>query len=205
MGKIFVIGIGPGSRDFLTPAAEAAVDKAEVLVGGKKALSLFQSKSKQMVIDRDLNAVLEFIRENGDKDVAVLTSGDPGFYSILDVVLENFQEKDVEIIPGISSMQLCFAKLKESWKDARFISLHGRDPKGLPERIIEGKSVILTDSTYTPDRIASLLLSSGVGNRSAAVCEDLSGSEERIINSNLEDISKKSFSGNCIMVVFDGA
>jgi|Deesub1362A_J573_1020465.scaffolds.fasta_scaffold00057_55 precorrin-6Y C5,15-methyltransferase (decarboxylating) len=199
MGKIYVIGTGPGSIDYLTPAARKAVEKADVIVGGKNALSLFSFNKPNKFIDKELRSVLEYISDNREKNIAVLTSGDPGFYSILGLLTKNFPREDIEVIPGISSVQLCFAKLKDSWHDARFISLHGRNIENL--LTIHGeKIVILTDEASKPEKIAQYLLDRGIKGR-AWVCDSLCQSSERIIESDLRGISSKKFSGNAIMVV----
>ena len=201
MGKIFVVGIGPGSEEFLTHAARRAVENADILVGGKNALALFPSLEKpKKAIDKNLDEVLKFIKKNRQKNIAILTSGDPGFFSILERILKNFPKEEIEVIPGISSMQLCFARIKETWQDAKFLSLHGRKIENLKIKNHK-KIVILTDSNFTPNRIAKFLLKKG--NKKVAICENLSTSKERIIESDLESIAKQKFSGNCVVVIFD--
>ncbi|MFQ5975355.1 MAG: precorrin-6y C5,15-methyltransferase (decarboxylating) subunit CbiE [Candidatus Hydrothermarchaeales archaeon] len=204
MGRIAVIGVGPGSSEYLTPIAKKAVEKAEVVIGGKRQLLLFPDKKQTKVIGKDLDEVLKFIKKNRDKKIAVLTSGDPGFFSILGLILENFPKEEIEVIPGISSMQLGFAKAKMAWHDAEFISLHGR---GTGELLNKAKNhrklAILTDEHMPPNSIAALLLDKGINDRAVAVCEGLSQPTERVVKSSLKDISKESFSENCVMVIFD--
>ncbi len=206
MGRIFVVGVGPGSRDYLTPAAERAIRDADILVGGKSALSMFPSTGakQRKMMDGNIQGVISFIEANRDKEVAVLASGDPGFYSILDAVLRNFPRDEIEVIPGISSVQLCFARIRESWSDARFRSLHGRDVAGLVEDLRSpGKLALLTDESNSPNKVAELLLRAGLGNRRTVVCENLARANEKIVDATLEEISRHEFSGNCVMVIFD--
>ncbi len=198
MGKILVVGVGPGSAEFITPAALGAVGSADVLLGGRSALSLFTNEKPKKVIGADLDEALDFIRENRDRDIAVLTSGDPGFYSILDLVSKNFPKNDIEVVSGISSVQLCFARIKELWHDAEFVSLHGRGMEALPRRISK-KLVILTDRATTPDRVADFLLKRGIRGR-IRVCDSLSKPSERIIEASLKEVAGQKFSGNCVMV-----
>jgi precorrin-6Y C5,15-methyltransferase (decarboxylating) len=199
MGKIYVVGTGPGSKDYITPAAEKAVKDADILMGGKKALSLFSNEKPKKTIGSDVDKAINYIAQNRNQNIAVLTSGDPGFYSILALISKNFPKEDIEAIPGISSIQLCFAKLKEHWHDAKFISLHGRGMENIsfPE---EGKFVILTDKSSTPDKVARHLLKRGLeGN--AMVCDSLCQPSEAVLELNLEEITGADFSGNCVMVV----
>lgn len=201
MGKIFVVGVGPGSEGFLTQAAKKTVESADVLLGGKSALAPFSDvKKTKKLIGRDLDEVLRFIKKNRQKNVAVLTSGDPGFFSVLELLLKEFPKEDMEVVPGISSVQLCFARIKETWQDAKFLSLHGRKVENLKYEIKNKKVVILTDSKSTPDKVAKFLLKEG--NRRAAVCENLSSGREGVVESDLESIARQRFSGNCVMVIF---
>ncbi len=204
MGKITVIGVGPGTEEYLTLKAKKAVQEAEIIVGGRKQLALFPEKKQKQEIGKDLDEIIKYLKENLDKKIAVLTSGDPGFYSILRPILNNFPKAEIEIIPGISSMQLCFAKTKMMWHDADFISLHGRGTSGLIERAKNNRKLaILTDTTMPPDKIATLLIDKGIDNKKTVVCEGLTQPDERIVESSLKEISKMSFSGNCVMVIFD--
>lgn len=201
MGKIFVVGVGPGSEGFLTQAAKKTVESADVLLGGKSALAPFSDvKKTKKLIGRDLDEVLRFIKKNRQKNVAVLTSGDPGFFSVLELLLKEFPKEDMEVVPGISSVQLCFARIKETWQDAKFLSLHGRKVENLKYEIKNKKVVILTDSKSAPDKVAKFLLKEG--NRRAAVCENMSSGRERVVESDLESIARQRFSGNCVMVIF---
>jgi precorrin-6y C5,15-methyltransferase (decarboxylating) CbiE subunit len=205
MGKIYVVGTGPGSRDYLTPAAEAAVERADVLIGGRRALSLFDSDKPKKVMNRDLDGVISFIRENRKKRIAVLTSGDPGFYSILTKLLEAFPREDLEVIPGVSSMQLCFARMREPWGNAVFLSLHGRDAESIMEEMSDVKTLVfLLDSATPPQMIAKILLQRDMGDRRAVVGENLGSSNEKLTDATVREIAAGRFSGTSLMVVFHG-
>lgn len=201
MGRIFVIGVGPGSKEFLTPAASNAVKSSDVLVGGKEVLKRFKGREK-IVVGRDIEGVMAYIRENRDKRIGVLTSGDPCFYSLLGRILKEFPKDEVEIVPGISSLQLFFARIKETLNDATLFSLHGRGLDGLLEVAQAKKLVLLTDSRTPPNKAAEHLLSFGSGGK-AFVGENLGGKEERITEGSLADISRGRFSGNAVMAVMN--
>jgi precorrin-6Y C5,15-methyltransferase (decarboxylating) len=198
MGKIFVVGVGPGSKEFLTPFCKKVVEDADILIGGRTALSLFQGKMKKVI--GDLEETLDFIRRNRHRNIAVLASGDPGFYSILSLIIKNFPREEVEVVPGISSMQLCFSRIKELWHDAKFVSLHGREVENLLGEIGSEKLVILTDRATPPDKVARFLSEKGIKGK-AWVCDSLSTASEMVIASSLVEISKREFSGNCVMVL----
>jgi precorrin-6Y C5,15-methyltransferase (decarboxylating) len=199
VGKIYVIGTGPGSKDFVTPAAEEAAKGADILIGGKNALSLFPNEKPKKTIGSDTDEAINYIAQNRNQNIAILTSGDPGFYSILRLVTKNFPKEDIEVIPGISSIQLCFARLKECWHDAKFISLHGRGMDNISFAGV-GKFVILTDKSSTPDKVARHLLERGLDG-TAWVCDSLCQSPEIVLELGLKEISRREFSGNCVMVI----
>lgn len=199
MGKISVVGVGPGSRRFLTPEAEKVINSAEVLVGGREILRRFRAKEKK-VVGRDIGEVIRFIREKKDRGVAVLTSGDPCFYSLLAVILREFPKEEVEIIPGISSMQLCFAKIKEPMNDATLVSLHGRGLAELEKAAQSRKLVILTDSSNPANVVADYMLKHYPRSWRVYVCENLSREDERVTQGSLQDIAREKFDGNAVMV-----
>lgn len=162
--KVIVVGIGPGSPDYILPIASRSIAQAQVLVGSQRALDAFApSGILTKVIDRDIQGVLTFISECLTKsDVVVMVSGDPGFYSLLVALRSKFTIAQLTVIPGISSMQLAFARMSEVWQDAKLISMHGRrasdeDLQYKPNT----KLGILTDHEHNPSRIAQILMEYG--------------------------------------------
>ena len=206
MSKLYIVGIGPGSKDYLTQAALNAVKNSDIVIGSKRALDLFKIDSQKMEINaKNMNESLENAVskvENG-KVVALLSTGDPGFSGILKPILKLKSDIEIEVIPGVSSVQLCAAKLKIPWDDADLITMHG---KGISEDILDvinngNPSIILPD--FRPAELAQFLIQNGIDeNKKVAVCEKLSYEDERIVESTLKDISKMEFSYMCVMVVY---
>ncbi|MEN4006342.1 MAG: cobalt-precorrin-7 (C(5))-methyltransferase [Methanobacteriaceae archaeon] len=206
MSKLYVVGIGPGSRDYLTQAALNAVNNSDTVVGSKRALDLFKTDSQKMEIDaKNMNEVLKEAvnKVKNGKTVAVLSTGDPGFSGVLKPILNLKSSVEIEVIPGVSSVQLCAAKLKMPWDDADLITMHG---KGICEEILDiinnGKPSIILPN-FKPAELAEFLIENGVDeNRKTAVCEKLSYEDEKIVESTLKDISQMEFSYICVMVVY---
>jgi len=112
MGKIYVVGIGPGKRDMMTAQAKEALDRADVIVGYKTYIDLvrddysekeFYENGMRGEIERCEKCV-EYAREG--RTVALICSGDAGVYGMASPLLEvadkeNFS--DVEIIPGVTA------------------------------------------------------------------------------------------------------
>ncbi|OHC12238.1 MAG: precorrin-6y C5,15-methyltransferase (decarboxylating) subunit CbiE, partial [Planctomycetes bacterium RIFOXYD12_FULL_42_12] len=108
------------------------------------------------------------------------------------------------IIPGISSIQFAFAAIGESWDDACFISLHGRDAEyaQLMKNVREHSKVgILTDHKNTPAVIARQLLAGGIRDRQMFICENLSLPEERILETDLASAVNINTNGAIVVII----
>jgi cobalt-precorrin-7 (C5)-methyltransferase len=205
MYKITVAGIGPGGEDYILPAARRAAEQADVLVGGRRALVPFETLGKDTLpVTADLAGLAEKLRTLAEtRRVAVLVSGDPGFYSLLAYLRRHFSPDQLQVIPGISSMQVAFARLGEPWQDAVFLSAHGRDAKLLlPVLTAPGKKALLTDSAWTPGRIARAILDGGGGDAAVALCRCLTTPLEKIERTRLSALNGTE-EGDCVMVIFD--
>ncbi len=216
MAKLNIVGVGPGSPDYVTLAARKTVREAEVVIGAQRSLNLFTEdiKGETMILTaKNLNRALKFAVESAEKGkkVALLSTGDPGFSGLLRTVLKSNLVKAVEInvIPGVSSIQACAARLGISWDDACLFTFHEGDVS------IEEKNelvsclknlkdaMLLPDSrAFPPREIASFLIKAGVDKETPVfVCENLTLDDERVISSSLEEVSKQTFGSLCVMVI----
>ncbi len=206
MSKLYIVGIGPGSKDYLTAASVNAVSNSDVVIGSKRALDLFETDKPQIELNsKDMadsfkNAIWRVKR---GQIVSLLSTGDPGFSGILKPILDLNDDIEVEVIPGISSVQLCSAKLKIPWDQADLVTMHG---KGIKEDVLDlidnGKPTIILPHFKTAE-LAKFLIKNGVsGDRKAAVCERLSYDDEKIVETYLKDISGTKFSYMSVLVVY---
>lgn len=204
MNKVFIIGMGPGGLDYLLPAAKREICRANCLIGAGRLLSLFSHQNKKKIrLDGHFKEVISYIKKNKDKErIAVLVSGDPGLYSFLGQIQLALKKEAYVVIPGISALQIAFAKIGESWQDAKIISIHGRKIGGLAKEVKDSDKVFLfTDTKFPPEKIAGYLLNNGIKNRMAVVFEALTYPNERIVESDLKELSKKRGFGLCAMVI----
>lgn len=203
--KIIVAGIGPGSEDFITPAALKKIREAKFLVGGRRALSEFSTNNQiTCAITRDLDAPINFIREKILlSEVVVMVSGDPGYYSLLDLLRKKFPPELIEVIPSVSAMQLAFAKISLPWHDATLLSFHGRQPARESLKYSVGKILgLLTDAEFNSASIAKILLNCGWDkNSSITICERLSYPDEKIFTTTLDKAAQNSPVKHCILIV----
>ena len=205
--KIRVIGIGPGSPDYLLPAAAKAIDEAQVLVGGRRVLGQYakiDGSQKTFPITGDIPAVLAFIKQElAAHDVGVMVSGDPGYYSLLDALRRDFPPEKLEVIPGLSAMQLAFARLALPWHGASLMSFHGRRPEQEDLAYKEGRVLgMLTDGNYNSRSIAALLLQEGWPPKARlAILLRLSNPDEEIIETTLEEAAATEGKSHGILIV----
>ena len=130
MEKIQILGLGPGNLDYTLPIVLKKIKESEVIVGGKRhieSLGECAENKEYCYISADLQKVLDFINENRNKKISVVVSGDTGFYSLLTFMKKHFESEELEVVPGISSVQYMFAKISEYWYDACIASVHGKE------------------------------------------------------------------------------
>ena len=207
MSKLYIVGIGPGSLEYLTFKARRIVESSDILIGSKRALELFDdvNNEKIQLLAGNMEEIFKLAVYKACKGnvVTLLSTGDPGFSGVLKPVLNLSDNIDIEVVPGISSIQLCAAKLEIPWDNANIITMHG---KGITDEIISmlsnGKTtIILPNSTVA--ELANFLLENGIDpDRDIAVCEKLSYSDEKIFKTTLKEISNMKFNYMSVLVIF---
>ncbi len=134
--KIHIVGIGDDGLDGLTDAARKIVESTTVLIGSKQTLAAVPSPSAERLESAgDLEAIVQWIDDRKDKSITVLTSGDPLFYGIARYLCDHLGKDRFEVVPHVSSMQLAFARVKESWDEAYLADLSRVDLHRAVDRI----------------------------------------------------------------------
>lgn len=187
-----MIGIGDNGTTGLLPQYKQWIEDSEVLVGGERVLEFFPYyKGEKITIKGGLSKLVETLQQE-TRSTVILASGDPLFYGIGGFLAKKLP---LEIYPTMSSIQLAFSRMKESWQDAYLTSLHGRSIKGFAQRIDGREKVaILTDEVNNPNAIASYLKHFGMNEYKAFVAENLDGAEEKVGWYSLDEMETQSFS-----------
>lgn len=171
---ITIVGCGPGARECVTLEALEAVRQADMLIGAQRLLDLFPEASGSRIVARgSIDEVSAAISKNQGQRIAVLVTGDPGIASLARLILERFGRDVCRVIPGVSAVQVAFARLGLDWTGARILSAHG----GLPR----------TDFTTlrAEDRIAILTGSPDASAWAASLAEFLGSSWKVFLAENL--------------------
>lgn len=187
-GKIYLVGAGIEGWEGFGKQALEIIDKAEVLIGHQRLLDIFPNFQGEKRPLEDLSIMLEYLKIT-DKPIVVLGSGDPNFFGIARFVLRNLPKDRVEICPNVTSVQYAFARIKEPWDDATFVSVHGRGIKPALDRIIASEKIaILTDSVNTPAVLARELVARGAEGYDAYLCEDLGLATEKFTKTDVKGL-----------------
>ncbi len=193
--KINVVGLGPGNIKYLSTAGIDCIKEAEIVVGSTRQLSdlktIISEKQKIYILGK-LTELISYLKENIERKITIIVSGDTGYYSLVPYLSKNLTKDILNIIPNISSYQYLFSKIGENWQNFRLASVHGREfdyIKSIDDEDIAGL-VLLTDDIQNPYEVSKNLYNSGVRNLTVIVGENLSYDNEKITILKIEDYEK---------------
>ena len=210
---IYVIGVGPGSPEYLTLKAKNEIESADIVAGFKPALNTVKKFVRGEIVEIDYTRESELLKYIADKSrnkkCVFCCTGDPDFSD--SQLLEKIAlQTEIEILPGISSVQVAASKARVAFENSAFISFHKRGPiegqkRELLSRIKEKKDVILLPRPYDymPEDIAKYLMENGISPDTRIIIYENLTMDEREHNKSLKEI-KGEFSDLCIMVIKQG-
>jgi precorrin-6y C5,15-methyltransferase (decarboxylating) CbiE subunit len=224
--KLFIVGVGPGSPKYLTDAAKEAIAKSHYIVGYKYTLSTIQGiidKSRQQVFQVTMNTQEGIYQDiyakmKDGECCTVPFTGDVNFSEseVVDRLLEIFGGYNVEVIPGISSIQVAAAKAHIPTDQAFIVTFHVTDDieqkkQEMLQAVRQGRSVILLPRPWPRDRsrhfmqseIAKFLRKSGIDTSKLKVWvfEHLTTEKETTFKGAVFDLEGKEFSDLSAMVI----
>ncbi|AAO35340.1 precorrin-3B C17-methyltransferase [Clostridium tetani E88] len=108
LGKLYVIGIGPGGLDHMTLKAVKAIQESEIIVGYTKYIDMVKSliENKEVVstgMKGEVERCKKALELSKDKIVSIISTGDAGIYGMAGLILELKKDEEVEIIPGVTA------------------------------------------------------------------------------------------------------
>jgi cobalt-precorrin-7 (C5)-methyltransferase len=205
--KIIIVGCGPGAESYITPAAITAARKADVLIVSERLKDLFPEVAAERIDSGvDIEGTLEAIatRRDAGLQVVLLATGDPGIASLAQPVIRRFGRENCEVIPGISSVQVAFARLGLDWREVRIVTAHSRDPEeSAADLRPAGKIAILGGRDGSLRWAAGLIPELGEGRR-VFLCEELTMGGEKIREVRAEELTTLPVSSRAIILVIQG-
>ena len=215
--KVYIIGVGPGSSQYLTAAAEKALKDSDIILAWEWSLRpvkhlvtdkeiYFQDAKNYLQVEKDAAAMAK----KNSKTVAVLRVGDPCVSSSLSELLRVFNGCHIEIIPSVGSVQFAAAAAQICLDESVVVSFHDARHSLREEKLRflfdcyqrSKNLIVLSDETQMPHQTASNLIDSGLAKDTPTVIgEHMSLEDEVIFRSSLGEVADSRFRYNSVMVV----
>ena len=204
MLQVNIVGIGPGNPELLTFAARQAIAQSNILIGDKRMLAAFADENKKTYGTIKTAEIVEIAKKaQATDEIAVLVSGDVGFFSLAKTISGKLPECNCTRYCGISSLVYFTSKLEMSWDDVKLVSMHGRE-QNLVSAVAHNEKVFsLTGGDNSPQVLCQKLCDHGLGEVKVYVGENLSYPEEKITCATAEEISKLEFPSLSVMLIIN--
>jgi len=198
---IYIVGLGPGRRDYIMIKALEIMKKSDSIIGFKRAIESLDFIDNKKIYINKLSDIDKYIcsEENEDNNISIVASGDPTFYGITNYI-KSKTNQEINIIPGISSFQYLTCKLKLPWNNAYLGSLHGRYEEFLDKIKDNELSIWLTDKENNPTILCKTLHMAEI-NCKVIIGENLSYEDEIISEGSPEEFLNTTFSPLSIFIV----
>ena len=199
---VYIIGIGPGHPDLLTIEAKKVIADSSILVGDKRMLQFWDTAEKEIHETYKPSEICRIAaaHANGTDTMAVLVSGDVGFFSLAEL-LRDIPGCHVTRIPGISSLVYFAAKLQIPWQDAYIISRHGRQAPLVWAVQCHFKVFCLTGGEDSVSSLCQELCRYGLQKVYVQAGIDLSYPQERIVSGTAAQLAQQHLQGLAVMMI----
>lgn len=177
-----LVGIGEDGRAGLTPAATAALDAAELVVGGARHLALAgPPAAATLAWPSPIHAAFPEILARRGRPVCVLATGDPFHHGVGVQLARLVAPDEMRVFPQPSAFALACARLGWAQQDCALVSLHGRALERIIPHLQPGARILaLSWDGSTPEKVAALLAGRGMGGSRLTVLEAMGGPRERM-------------------------
>ena len=220
MGKVYAVGVGPGSPKYVTEIVKDIVLKCDVVIGYKYTLKTIEHLIKEkevyeITMNDQEKSYQKILPELGNRTLVIPFTGDVNFSEseVVDRLIEIFGE--IEIIPGISSIQVAASKARVPLDKSKIITMHVTTPiedkkLELQKALIDGFSVILVprpwpkqpDKHFMPSEIAAYLRENNfeTSKMKVHVFESITTENETCFEGTVDELEGKEFSDLSVMV-----
>ena len=225
--KLSIVGIGPGSMEYVNAKARKLISDADIIVAGsdrmlelsdeirkeEKKCKEYASFKSYKTIDI-INFIKEKFENSQDSSAVVLMSGDTGFYSGTQSLYkhieamaknsENILHKvDMQIVPSISSISYLASRYNISWHDMKIVSLHGRTGHLAHELKTNKKVFVISSGGMETSDIISELIDKGFEDCDIYIGENMSYPEEVLSHGKVADFKEHKFLELCSMIIIN--
>ncbi len=202
--KIYILGVGDDGFEGLSRHAQNLLTEAGLVLGPPGLIDRLKMVSQpKEIAPANLDRLVERLEESlGKQKTILLTHGDPLFFGTARYLCDRLGKDRFEVVPHVSSMQLAFARVKESWDEAYLTNLATQSLSRVVEKIRTSEKIgIFTTAETTPAMVAQSLLESRIDYFQVYVCENLGAKDERVTRGTLEEIAKEQFAPLNVMLL----
>jgi precorrin-6Y C5,15-methyltransferase (decarboxylating) len=201
-----ILSCGIGKESIPANFAEI-VDKADILLGGRRLLDLFPDfNGEKIIADKHIKETIAKLAENRD-NIVILASGDALFHGIAKTVLNTISADRVRIVPNITAAQALCAKIALPWDNISFFSLHNRNSSEFNwhNAAASAPALIYGDHKCNAANIAEnlILANPAIADSPAVIGADLGLEAEKVITASLRELSKIQCSALSILVLLE--
>lgn len=210
--RVSLIGIGPGAPDMLTCQAKERIRKCDCLIGAQRMTELAKeaglAAGVPVFVEYDAGRICGYIQNRKEwKNIAVLLSGDTGFYSGAKALTERLREEEagieVEVMPGLSSVAVLAARLKTGWEDAALLSLHGKETDFIQTVSRNTKTFLLLGGRDSGRVMLGRLKEYGMDHVTVCIGSRLSYPDERILTGKTGELKESDAEGLCAAMIWN--
>ncbi|MFY9301551.1 MAG: precorrin-6y C5,15-methyltransferase (decarboxylating) subunit CbiE [Candidatus Nitrosotenuis sp.] len=221
MANVYAVGVGPGSSSYVTDVVKNIIRSSDIIIGYKYTLntieSLIKGKEVYEVTMKSQEEIYQKVAKTlENRKLLIPFTGDVNFSEseVVDRLVEIFGQ--VEIVPGISSIQVAAAKAQVPLDKSRVITMHvttsiEEKKLELQKALLDGFSVILVprpwprdpQKHFMPSEVAAYLRKNGFDTTSLKVhvFEFLTTDRETEFVGTVKDLEGKEFSDLSVMVI----
>lgn len=212
MSRLTIIGIGPGSAEYFMPAARNRMREAHTVIAARRILPMLREVCGAVETEflpmgkiKDTLEMIDGLLQE-EKEVALIVSGDPLMYSLYKTILnqEISADWEMEVIPGIGSMQMLGAAFGETMEDACLVSVHGRSrtPGSVALCVTENPKVFfLCSKEQGPAWLSQIMLDYHLDDVEVFAGANLSYEDQILESGSPAEMAKKEFPSLCVAMI----
>ena len=221
MSRLTVAGIGPGEADYILPAVIKKMKKAHTVIAAKRILPVLKKLCQDVNSEADsenskpvflaMGKIKDTLEQIGEilskgQDVVMAVSGDPLMYSLYRTICNDpiSEGWEVDLIPGVGSLQMLGAAFGETMEEALIISVHGRAKTAgsIALAVAENPKVFfLCSKEQGPAWLSQIMLDYHMDHVTVCAGANLSYEDELLESGIPEEMVQKEFPSLCVAMI----